>query len=256
MNPAQSRTEPSKPTHVAIYHSTTGQIRPMHLFTIRMGQPEQFNTERQYLNEPHRAVHVETIPEQFQRPTEVWLSEKTEEDTQASAQYRYAGRIHIDEYTSEKYNKTVGRKMNQFLQNAPDASRIAITSDVFPRTTAFNREPPPIEKHTADYDYVKSTPGWGAHLEAECIRHLETLGFTHVSTYLNPSEVRRKTLRAAGLNSLQPIPIREWIEKLDAYAHHRMKPTIATGVHKTIVKARYAIRNVLRNLVNKQKRKH
>jgi len=182
------KPRPMEPTHIAIYHHQQGTA---HYYTIRLGRKGRFQKTYWYaqgnLHHTER-IHVESIPPHFRKAIEDWLGRRepnlTHEDP-ADADHRVFG--------------TLGYRL---------VEGVARTQFKFTKSFEDDVEAPAMRQ---------ATPGWGSHIEAACLRHLEKQGATHVSTGWSPTESVRYVLVKAGLASWKAIPIQEWIEKIEGY---------------------------------------
>lgn len=191
----------TRPTHIAIYHRVYDRPNGMqgHSFQVRFGSSDQF---RDHANDfgsysglllPVKRmtrIHVEALPVEFQEHAEVWLKAHFPEEQDEDVDHRILGNLEIH---------TEGTH--------------AQTYQVYPKGAYANRQ---------TKEFGKKTPGWGAHIEALCVLHLEKLDFHTISTGSDPSPVRARTLVKVGLKAGVVYAIQEWHQKLEAYYQKKL----------------------------------
>lgn len=181
-------TRSTGPTHIAIYHC---QDRSNHYYKIRLGRRTRFRRTHWYskLNKQQtRLIHIEPIPAEFRDAIRKWLVAR--------------GPMELHEEARDMNHRILGS-----IGYTVDEG-VAHTLFKFPKSFSEDHHAPAMRK---------ATPGWGSHLEAACLRHLETQGVTRVATGWSPTESVQYVLNKAGLASWKEFPIREWIRKIEKY---------------------------------------
>lgn len=168
--------EPTRYTHVAIYHSD-------------------------HYGGPHYEFHLSTSDEPAPtRPKQEHMPEGKLVAVLALARH------HQDELEEESRNPRWAPERPLGWIGYRLREGTAVSESYYPKDKI-----PEYKLH----DKARPLAGLGVKLERECLMHLKTLGVTHVKTTRNPEAPRRNQLWQYDLPINKPVQIDDWIAALD-----------------------------------------
>ena len=170
-------------THVGIYHRFGGR-EPIQKYCFYLGNSTDFPEWKQRASE-----HL--TDENFERVKVIKLPVQT------------AREIKRLNKTSMFYDPEDENELGWIIYNINNTR--AVSGSLYP-------------KNRYDFEILvdkRVLPGLGALLEHACAEHLRSIGITHYSSTHLPDDTRKGQLKKLGLPIDTPVPIDEWIAKLE-----------------------------------------